>query len=136
MAPPAVVQLTDTQFKPGATGSLTKAPSAADGPRLATVMVYELVLPASRELTPLVLAMVSVVSGNMLVVTVELLLAEFESVDGATGDKVATFVKVEIAVVTVTLAVTVTLQTAPGATVVYVPLTTVRPLTTDEAVLH
>ena len=53
-------------------------------------------LPAVAVSFPSVLAIVSVVPGKMLMVTVELLLAAFESVEGATGDKVATLVKVVI----------------------------------------
>ena len=54
----------------------------------------------------------------MLVVTVELLLAALASVEGATGDKVATFLKVVATPVMAAAAVTVTLHTAAGAAAV------------------
>jgi hypothetical protein len=67
---------------------------------------------------PSVLAMVSVVPGKMLMVTVELLLAAAESTLGATGPMVALLGKVESTAVTLVRAVMVTVQVAPiGAAV-------------------
>ena len=55
-APPEAVQLTCVQFMPVTEGSLSTVPSPSDGPPLVTVSEYVVVLPATSELTPLLLA--------------------------------------------------------------------------------
>ena len=136
MAPAVVVQTTDVQFKPAATGSLTRAPSAAAGPRLATVMVYELVLPANTEILLSVFAIVNVVTGKIVVVTVALLLTPLESTLGATAPMVAVLAKAVSDAVRLACAVMVTVQVPPMGALVKVPVTLVLPPITAVAVVH
>ena len=67
-------KVTEVQSSPLVTGSLKTLPGASAGPRLATVTMYAVVLPAGKELTPLVLLMVSHAAGTTLLMLLETLL--------------------------------------------------------------
>lgn len=67
--------VTVVQFRPLVAGSKNTLPGAFAGPRLATVTVYAVVLPAATELTPLVLLIVNSAAGvTLLVMVAEVLL--------------------------------------------------------------
>lgn len=93
-------------------------------------------LPGTKVGVLLVLAIVSVVLGMMLSVTVTLLLAPFESRDGATAPMVAVFWKVLATLVTLARASMTTMQVEPTGAAVRVPVTCVRAPTTALRVVH
>lgn len=83
---------------------------------------------------PSFLAMVSVVLGMIVTVTVEPLLAALESVEGALGAIVVVLSKVETTLVTLARAVIRMVQVEPIGAAVRVPVIRVRPPTTAVAV--
>ena len=83
-----------------------------------------------------VLLSVNVVDGGIDIVTLAVLLAALASVVGATGAILVVLAKVVSTLVTLALAVTVTVQVPPIGALVNVPETRVCPLTTAVAVLQ
>ena len=80
VAPPAEAHVQVAPISAAGRASATAAPTASDGPTLRTTIVYVVGVPGTAVATPSVLVMLRSASGVRVSVSVELLLANAESV--------------------------------------------------------
>ena len=112
--PAAAEQTHDAVVTPVGSGSVMVTPGAAEGPALATVMMYDDVAPGDCDVTPFDFATETSATGVRRSLSVAALLAPSGSVTPAGGATTAVFTSVPVAS-DATVALTVTTALAPTA---------------------